>query len=74
MTTYQALINLENDLNYLVLLKSGVIPLSILDRKIYYEFYIKKLITNTKMDAIQLTAEEYQVSEMTIRRAIDAMI
>lgn len=74
MTVHQILLSMENDLNYLTLLKRGVIPLSVLDKKVYYEFYINELKSTVhKAQAITNTAEEYHVSERTIIRAIAFM-
>ncbi len=73
MTAYSAIKKLENDINFLILLRRGVIPLSILDKKVYYEFYINELKTVNKTQAIANTAEEYKVSERTIIRAVDFM-
>ena len=57
----------------LLLLQKGAIPISLLGRLTYYEFYKKELQTLKKPKAIQVTAVEFNVSDMTIRRAIKEM-
>ena len=73
LTTYEILISFENNLSFLNLLKKGVIPLSVLDKKVYYEYYLNERKTTNKAQSITNTSEEYKVSERTIIRAIDFM-
>ena len=73
MTIYEILNVFENDLNFLNLLRKGVIPLSVLDKKVYYEYYINERKTTNKSQSITNTSEEYKVSERTIIRAINFM-
>ena len=73
ITIYEILNVFEDDLNFLLLLKKGVIPLSVLDKKVYYEYYLNQKKTTNKAQSITNTAEEYKVSERTIIRAIDFM-
>ena len=73
LTVYDILNVFENDLNFLNLLRKGVIPLSVLDKKVYYEYYLNQRITTNKAQSITNTSEEYKVSERTIIRAIDFM-
>ena len=73
VTVYEYLSLVENDHSFLMLLKKGVIPLSILTKKVYYERYIYELKTVSSGQAVTNAAEEYNVSEMTIRRAIKKM-
>ena len=73
MTIYEILKVFENDLNFLILLRKGVIPLAVLDKKVYYEYYLNQQQMVNKSQAITNTAEEYHVSERTIIRAIDFM-
>lgn len=70
---YEYLLKIENDTNFIMLLKMGLIPLSILDRKCYYEKYLQELKTNPKVQAIANTSEDYKVSERTIYNAINFM-
>lgn len=73
MTIYEILKVFENDLNFLILLRKGVIPLAVLDKKVYYEYYLNQQQMVNKSQAITNTAEEYHVSEKTIIRAINFM-
>jgi len=70
---YEYLLKIENDTNFIMLLKMGLISLSVLDRKCYYEKYLQELKTNTKVQAIANTSEDYKVSERTIYNAINFM-
>ena len=72
-TTYNLIKKIENDSLFIILLKKGLIPLSILDRKCYYERYILERNTNGKLQSITNTADEYNVSERTIYNAIKLM-
>ena len=72
-STYELITKIENDSTFLNLLRKGLIPLSVLDRKCYYERYTLELKTNTKMQSISNAAEEYNVSERTIYNAIKFM-
>ena len=58
---------------FLTLLRVGVIPISILDRKVYYEFYLEQLKVNGKMQSIQNTCEEFNISQKTVYNAINLM-
>lgn len=72
-TTYQFIKRIENTMDFMILLKKGLIPLSILTKKVYYEFYNKERLTQSRMQSIRKTTDEYNVSEMTIYRAIKFM-
>jgi len=70
----------EDSVLFLTLLRKGVIPISLMDRKVYYLFYIsqceilKKKTDKYKMEAIQNTMEEFNIkSEKTIYNAISLM-
>lgn len=69
----------ENSTLFLTLLRAGVIPLSVLDRKCYYEYYLqqcaelKKLTKSYKMLAVQNTCDEFSISEKTVYNAIKLM-
>ena len=72
--TYEILKRLEGTEDFMELLNKGIIPLSVFDKKVYYEFFKKEMKqTKRKAQAIANTAEEYKVSEMTIRRALNFM-
>ena len=73
MVTYDYIKLIENDTNFLVLLRKGVIPLIVLDYKCYYESYLNELKKVSKTQAITNVAEDYNKSERTIRRAIKFM-
>lgn len=73
METYKLIKNIEKNIEFLHLIKRGIIPLSILNKKCFYERYLQESKTHKKCQAITNTAEEFNVSEMTIRRAIDFM-
>ena len=73
MVIYEYLKKIENDEFFIILLKKGLIPLSVLDRKCYYEKYLSELKKNTKTQAIANTSEDYNVTERTIRNAINFM-
>jgi len=73
MKLFDLLTTIENDKTYWLLIKKGVIPISILDRKIYYEYYTDKIRTNKKRKAIELTAIEFDVTLMTVYNAIKFM-
>ncbi len=73
-TTYQFIKRIENNQDFLTMLKKGFIPLSLLDKKVYYEYWkddFKK--TKSKTQSILNTSEEYDKAEITIRRAINIM-
>lgn len=70
---YTLIKELENDPKFYGLLQKGMVALTVLDRKCYYERYLLELKTHKKAQAITNAAEEYKTSEMTIRRAIKFM-
>ena len=72
-TRHQLILELENDPKFYGLLQKGMISLSVLDKKCFYERYLQELQTQKKSQAIANASEEYKVSEMTIRRAIKFM-
>ena len=72
--TYDLVKRIENSEDFLTLLKKGVLPLSLLDQKVYYEYYLNDLKkTGSKVQSVMNTAEEYRKSESTINRAIRFM-
>ncbi len=72
-TTYDYIKRIENSSDFLFLLQKGIIPLSILDKKVFYERYILELRTNKKSQAITNTSIEFNKSEKTVTRAIKFM-
>jgi len=73
MVVYDYLKQVENDMTFLMLIKKGIIPLSILDKKVYYERYLYERKTHDASQAITNVTEEYHVSERTVYRAIKLM-
>jgi len=73
MTTHELILEIENNPLFFKLLQKGLIPLSVLDRKCYYEKYIEELKINDKAQAIANTSEDFNVSERTIYNAIKLM-
>ena len=71
--TYDYLLQIENENQFLKFLQKGIISLSILNKKVYYEKYRFYLKNNTNFQAIANTAEDYNVHENTIRNAIKFM-
>jgi len=72
-TNYEIIKKIENDDFCLDLIRRGIITLKILDYKVYYERYISELQRVSICQAITNTAEEFRVSERTIRNAINYM-
>lgn len=74
VTTYEYLRSIENEETFVTLLNKGLIPLSVLSWKVYYERFMQELeMTDHKAQAITNTADEYNCCENTIRRAIKFM-
>lgn len=72
--THTFIKRIENNPDFLELLNRGLMPFSILNRKCYYEYYLNDLkATESSIQSLFNTATEYNVSEMTIRRAIQFM-
>ncbi len=72
-TTYEFILRIENNLDFTILLKKGLIPISILSKKVYYEYYKQERKTHKKMQSITNTSDEFGVADMTVRRAIKMM-
>ncbi len=73
MTRYELILEAENNPLFFKLLQKGLIPLSVLDRKCYYEKYKEELKKNDKVQAISNASEDFKVHENTIRNAINIM-
>lgn len=73
MRIYDFIKLVENDMTFILMIRKGLIPLSVLDRKCYYERFLEELKTNKKTQAITNAAEEYRVSDRTIYKAIKFM-
>lgn len=72
----------ENETNqlFLTLLRRGLISISILDKKVYYEYYLDQCkllkderVKKYKIQAVQNTCEEFKISQVTVYRAINEM-
>jgi len=71
---HELIVRIENSVEFLSLIKKGLLPLSILDKKVYYEYFLSDFKkTKLKSESIRNTSEEYDVCEMTIKRAIKFM-
>ena len=62
---YEAICKTEN-LNTLI--KLGILPLTVLDYKVIYEYYKEERKCNNKKESEFNTAEEFRISERTVRR------
>lgn len=70
---YDLIKQIESNTIFISLIKKGLLPTTILDRKVYYEFYLNQRKQYNNSQSIYNTAEEYRVSERTIRRAVKFM-
>jgi len=70
---YELIKDLENDPKFFNLIKKGIISLSLLARKCYYEKYLQELETNGKRMAVSKAADEYNISERSVYYAIEYM-
>lgn len=74
MSVYDLIKNIEHNKDFGMLLKKGVLPISVVVKKVYYEYYKMELSRKISIaDAISNTSIEYRVSTMTVRRAIKFM-
>ncbi len=49
----------------------GIVTVQVFLRFKMYEYYVSQLISNPHSEAIKLTSDEFKVSHMTVRRAIE---
>jgi len=71
---YELIKRIENSTEFLSLIKKGLLPLSILDKKVYYEYFLNDFEkTNLKSESLRNTSEEFDKCERTIIRAIEFM-
>ena len=56
-----------------ILINLGIIPISIWDWLVMYEYYLEERKVNAKMQSYQNTAEQYRVTETTIRNLVKWM-
>lgn len=73
MNLHTLIKHIENDTTFIKLIELGVIPINVLDKKVYYERYLQERRKEGKMQSITNVSEEYGVSEITVRRAIKYM-
>lgn len=74
MTVYEILLSEMKTPNFLHLIKSGIIPITIMDYKMYYEMYLSEKQKGIgKMQSISNVASEFNCSERTVRNAIEVM-
>lgn len=72
-TTYEFILRIENNMDFAIMLKKGLLPISVLSKKVYYEYYKQERKAHPKMQSITNTSEEFGVADMTVRRAIKMM-
>ncbi len=71
MTTYETITSQQQ--NILNLMSIGVVPVQILDWKVYYEAYLKELALVKKTEAVATIAAQYDISKRHMFRIIDFM-
>lgn len=71
MTYYEFIKSNESIINNLM--KIGVVPVSIISHIEYYNFYKGRLLSCSNWKAIQDTAIEFNVSDMTISRVVNRL-
>tara|TARA_R110002049_G_scaffold309180_1_gene518131 strand:- start:19238 stop:19471 length:234 start_codon:yes stop_codon:yes gene_type:complete len=74
VNNYEIIKRLEEESFGLDLFRRGMLSIKLLDYKVYYERYILERKSHRKGLAITYTADEFNVSENTIRNAIDFML
>jgi len=74
MVTYELIKQLESNSIFLDLLKKGVVPIKVLDYKCIYERWLTfKAEGFSNAESYTYTADEYKLSENTIRNAVNFM-
>jgi len=78
MTRYETIVSLGD--NFVKLMGKNLIPIHILDWKVYYEVYLKELAANgttirprDKSLAANVVADEYDISKRTMYNIIAFM-
>ena len=71
MTRYETITNLGD--NFIKLMGKSLIPIHILDWKVYYEAYLKESESLKKTQAASNVAESYKISERTMFNIIAFM-
>lgn len=81
MVTYELIQKLEQLPYYRELLTGGIIPMSVIDHKVIYEFYLRELVKlrsskyqkNIKTQAKYNTAVEFDISERSVYMIVRKM-
>jgi len=73
MILHEVIKQIENDSRFIKLLQLGVIPLSVLDKKVYYERYLQERRKEGRMQSVANVSEEYNIHVNTVRNAIKFM-
>ena len=78
MTRYETIMNLGD--NFVKLMARNIIPVHILDWKVYYEAYVKELDalssrynSRQKTIAARIVADEYKITPRTMFKVISFM-
>jgi len=72
MNRYDRIISLGDE--FLKLIKEGFISITVLDWKVYYEYYLEEVKRGNKKDHAALnTAVKYDISKRTVYSAIKWM-
>jgi DNA-directed RNA polymerase specialized sigma54-like protein len=73
VTNYELILKMEKHGEYLQAIRRGIMPIVVMDYRLYYEKYIQERKGVSKMQAITNVSEEYGVSESTVKRAVRFM-
>lgn len=73
MNLHELIKQIDNDSRFIKLIQLGVISLSVIDKKVYYERYLQERTKHKNMQAIENVSIEYNISTDTVRRAIKYM-
>lgn len=74
MVTYKLLTKIQDCDDFAWMLKKGIIPVKVLDYKCYFEKWLQYTERgNSNAQAYTYTADDFGVSENTIRNAVNMM-
>ena len=73
MGTYEIIKDLQENDRLNLFLRKGIIPLSIIDYKNIYEFYVSELCRNKKMQSIENTCEKFKCKKDKVYFSIKKM-
>ena len=71
MSRYETILSLNE--NFLLLINKGLVPVHLLDWKVYYESYIEHCKIHKKYEAANIVAAHYDVSQRQMRRIVAYM-